>query len=868
MTQAARPAPAVKPEDTPGFQVLEKAVRNIVEHMEVSEKRNRDTLKSLQDRIANMSTKAQAADSEHLVKQAPAFTQLESRLSELARRVERHEQAPQSPNLPDLLRREMTDLVKRIDDVRDNSEALAMRAQTQAVQASQQELRAIEGRILGLLKETQNSLGSGATAPAEVQRLRDEIDRLHQRIDDAQGSVASGQDVVALRTAVEQLSTRVAQGPDLRPLADMDRRLLDITQKLEQTQAATRGLPQFTDLESRVAELDYRFNEAIAGRASSHSQEIEQRLADVAERLGRTEQQLTSLETIERAVNQLFDTVEQQRSWTEQVAENAATRMADRLAAQVPQQQALAASPEIQALEQGLRAVRAASESADHRNQETLEAVHDTLEQIVDKLAELETAAIGQRIAAVAAPVAAPVAVDPVAELFEEQPVAEAPTHNPFAPHEPEAAPIAQDLPPVQTSGNPFTDAFNSAQVQTGDTLNEGVDFIAAARRAQANTQEKSILGSMAPGARKTSDDKGKKSLGLSFFKRKPKESILAPGLTGEIKHPPGFQPANANTDNKRRKLLLMGLVLLAAVSAFTFNMVGRTNKAKAPVQPTAIEQSIEKPATGAAPAAAAPKAAPIETGLLEPELGSDPVLTGSLPQTMGTTSVSSLVAGEAAQADDMPSAEVGNLALREAAALGDASAQFVVATRYLNGENVQQDYAKAAYWYGKAAAQGSAPAQYRVATMYERGRGVARDLKAALGWYERAASAGNIKSMHNAAVLASGNELGQPDYQRAYKWFSLGAAHGLKDSQFNLAVLIERGLGTATSPADAYFWYAAAAKQDDAMAAKRATALAEKLTEAELAAAKAKLASWRVEKAPDAANVVAVNNTAWTAGG
>jgi localization factor PodJL len=298
--------------------------------------------------------------------------------------------------------------------------------------------------------------------------------------------------------------------------------------------------------------------------------------------------------------------------------------------------------------------------------------------------------------------------------------------------------------------------------------------------------------------------------------------------------------------------------------------------------QPAAIEQSIQQPkatdpAAMVAPAdgsdtddaddgadAAASKAAPLDSSSLE-DNANDPILTGSLPQTLGTPSVSSLVAGEAADPQNLPPAEVGNLALREAAALGDANAQFVIATRYLNGENVQQDYEKAAYWYGKAAVMGSAPAQYRLATLYERGRGVAKDTKAALGWYERAASLGNVKSMHNAAVLASSSELGQPDYARAFKWFSLAAAHGMKDSQFNLAVLLERGLGTKANKLDAYFWYSVAAENEDADARKRASTLAQNLTQAELLAAKTRLASWSPEKGPDAANVVLVNNADWS---
>ena len=74
---------------------------------------------------------------------------------------ERSENSTSHQTLSDLLRREITDLAKRIDQVRENSEHLASKAQTQAVQASQQELRAIENRILGLLKEAHRVLVFG-----------------------------------------------------------------------------------------------------------------------------------------------------------------------------------------------------------------------------------------------------------------------------------------------------------------------------------------------------------------------------------------------------------------------------------------------------------------------------------------------------------------------------------------------------------------------------------------------------------------------------------------------------------------------------------------------------------------------------------
>jgi localization factor PodJL len=900
---------------------LEKAVRGIVDHMEQSERRNRDTLKSLQDRIGALGAKAQSTDSGELLRQAPAFSQLEQRLADLSRRVEKNETSNSTQTLADLLRREITDLAKRIDQVRDNSESLANRAQTQAVQVSQQELRAIEGRILGLLKEAQASLTGAATTPAEMQRLRGEIERLNRRIDETQSTPQQDPEVLHLRAAVEQLSTRVAQGPDMRPLADMDRRILDITQALEQTQAVTRSMPQLADLESRIAELDFRFNEAIAGRASAHSAEIEDRINEVFDRVGRTEQQLSSLETIERAVNQLFDSMEQQKQWTEQVAEGAANRMAERILAAGPQQVSLAGSPEIQALEQGLHAVRAAAEGADHRNQETLEAVHETLEQIVNKLSELETAAIGQRVAAAAAPQGATLGANQGATMAAsmDAPMAydmPAPAALHEATNNPFAAPLEQTRPTPQfeipqampefTAG-PVQNPFEQPMAAPGLSPVDGDDFIAAARRAaQAAASQKSLLGVVTPGKARNKTEKSSSLFGLSFLSKKPKPAAASTApATGEIKLPPGFTPAaaNGNSEGKRKKLMMMGIVLLVAASAFfTFNMLGKSHKVKRPVQPaTAIEEQLKiqdqkatagaaadttndgaaddgtadqpmaepqaPPAAGAPPVAPeAPAAAPLENGALEmPD--ADNVLTGAIsPVEQGSNVITALVSGQAVSPEALPPAEVGNMALRKAAALGDANAEFVIANRYLNGEKVQQDFEKAAYWYGKAAAQGLAPAQYRVATMYERGRGVAKDVKAALGWYERAASLGNVKSMHNAAVIASGNELGAPDYVKAYKWFSLAAAHGLKDSQFNLAVLLDRGLGTEANKADAYFWYAVAASQDDKDASARAAILAKDLSQSALLAAKTRLASWQPDNAPQVANVVAINSADWQA--
>ena len=93
-----------------------------------------------------------------------------------------------------------------------------------------------------------------------------------------------------------------------------------------------------------------------------------------------------------------------------------------------------------------------------------------------------------------------------------------------------------------------------------------------------------------------------------------------------------------------------------------------------------------------------------------------------------------------------MPPPDAGTEALRAAAARGDAKAQFIIASRYLDGQGVAQDLPKAAYWYQLSAERGLAPAQYRLATLFERGKGVPQDAATALLWYERAADGGNVK--------------------------------------------------------------------------------------------------------------------------
>ena len=899
----AKPQPIQKPEDVPGYSALEAAIRNVVEHIEVSERRTRDSLKSMQERLGSMAERAtKPSNPDELVRAAPAFASLEARIAEMYGRLQRSENLLQS-GLPEMVREELNQLADRIEGVRASSEQMASQAQAEAAGIARDELHDVETRILSVLKEAQATIGSQQSVVVDVQRLRGEVGSVNKRIDDAKHAAASEGDVRALRVAVEQLSTRVAQGPDMRPIADMDRRLGELTHRLEQSNAATRNLPQFSELERRIAELDHRLGEAVRLQGDQGSlKALDQHIAAVNERVSRTEDQLGHLETMERAIHQLYDSLEQSRSHASQTAEEAANRVAERVLSERAAMGPVGPSPELRAMEEGLRAVRESAASSDQRNQETLEAVHETLEQIVNKLAELETAAAGHQLAVnMAHQLAEQPQPDSVSftssQLSPQQPAAQPQFYDPTGAFDEQVFTPASDTQsttraeasvgghhggPAHSAGynarpdelQPRVPEFEPSPSRSGTpdfsagAAADGDDYIAAARRAAqaAAVRPNASASDVKPAAMLEAP----KSSRFSLFKSQHPAPITY--VNGQ---PVVEKPAATVNENKRRKLVLAGIVLLAAVSAFAFNILAKPRAVKQtslnetpalvmPVQKTSSElMAPAEPLTGMAAAGVPEDRQQTERVIAPP---ADQMATGSLPDGKADAELASVVAKPVESRVEMPPPDIGTEELRAAAVGGDAKAQFIVASRYLDGQGVAQDLSKAAYWYRLAAERGLAPAQYRLATLFERGKGVPQQATTALLWYERAAGGGNVKSMHNAAVIAAGNQAGTPNYDKAFRWFKAAAERGLHDSQFNLAVLYERGLGTRVDTSQAFLWYSLAAKQGDDDAAKRASKLSQNLTGPEATELTNSVAKWSPLPAADDANIIALTDPDWNA--
>uniref|UniRef100_UPI00339D78B3 peptidoglycan-binding protein n=1 Tax=Aquibium sp. A9E412 TaxID=2976767 RepID=UPI00339D78B3 len=225
--------------------------------------------------------------------------------------------------------------------------------------------------------------------------------------------------------------------------------------------------------------------------------------------------------------------------------------------------------------------------------------------------------------------------------------------------------------------------------------------------------------------------------------------------------------------------------------------------------------------------------------------------------------------AAEPAEAETAPAfaaipAEAGPVALREAAASGDARAMFEIGSRYGEGRGVEADLAQAAEWYARAAELGLAPAQYRIGNFYEKGMGVERDIGRAKMWYQLAAEQGNASAMHNLGVLHAMGADGVADNESAARWFLRAAELGVKDSQFNLGILTAKGVGMQQDLEEAYKWFALVAETGDGDAAAKRDEIAGTLEPERLERARAKAELWKPRELDRATNMVDVPEE-WT---
>jgi localization factor PodJL len=685
-------------------------------------------------------------------------------------------------------------------------------------------------------QEIRDLLTAAAARPLPVERIERQVAQLAASID---RSRAAGRDPEAYAFAEDP-------APGLGKIED---RLDSIAAKVEEAIAEARDRSRYEALTRRIdnvnQELTARISEAWTGPDTRPLQELVRGLAEkldraqepqagpqaidalqrqigqLAQRLDASNAGFSSLTSLEQTITNLFAELEKTRQVTLEATENAAGHIGARPAD----------------IGQELQTLRAVQDEADRRTVSTLNAVHETLEKVVDRLAmvegELSVRPSGELLASGPAPVFAPAPQRDSADLRNPQISAEdlARRDSGGRRNGMPAAAALEDFLIEPGSGFPGrrdgTSDTNGRRGPEPEAPATRADFIAAARRAAQAAQIESAAVVAQSQAR-----------GVA-----PKDSA---GLIRQMR--------NFIAQHKRPVVLSLA-ALFVAIGAYA------VVKTMVHGQPTSVSSNIAAPAMIAPQAASPPIAAPAQmtAAALDPSSvasSAQQAAPGVDPMPIGSIGKPKDAARDMTQPDPQAAADAG-----------DARAQFALATAYAEGRHVPRDLAAAAQWYAKAAAQGLAPAQYRLASFYEKGLGVAHDLAKARAWYQRAAEQGNTRAMHNLAVLAAdGGDSDRPDYATAAQWFKKAAEFGVHDSQYNLAVLLARGLGVPQNFVSSYTWFSIAAAQGDDDAAKKRDDVGVRLNPNELAAAKAMAAAFHAKTPDSAANDVQVPSGGWSA--
>lgn len=736
-----------------------------------------------------------------------------------------------------------------------------------------------------------------------IDALEAEVRRLAERIDVSRAAGVDPDAIAGMERSLTEVRDAIRSLKPAESLAGFEQAVRNLTERIDQSAGAYTDPASLQQLESSIAAL----RGIVANVASNDT------LAGLSEEIRGLSARVDRVATSSRGIDSEMLQSLEQRIASLPVLGAIERGFADLKARfdqfQVPTPQpVIDPTPAVDHLKRDLV-----------RTQDSLEAVHSTLGHLVDRLAMIEGGIREARFAAEApAPMPMPMpasmphampmptAKSPVTDL-PLQP-AEAPHIAPIAP-QPSAPPVAAKpvTPnvPKPAIRSAMLDALKAAAEVAPSSTREPEPAKSAApppmrernpidpnlppdfplepgsgtprARPPASAAERiaaseAALGSAKPGG---ANHPGQTNFIAAARRAAQAAAAAAPEVRAE-KSEDAPDKQGKSISRKVRALFVgaSAVVLIAASARVAIDMLDPGNQSVAEITvPADVDDTSEpqKPATVAAPATLPIKpdvfAAPPSGVIERPRAAAQPsAATPTEPPSTGSigpvSKPSNPIAERPAALSRGPLPHLPEklpAALRNAAAKGQAAAEFEVGVRQIEGRGVPQNTEAGLRWLERAAESGLTPAHFRIAGLYEKGIGVKKNLQVARRHYIAAAEKGNAKAMHNLAVLYAEGIDGKPDYKTAAEWFRRAAEFGVADSQYNLAILHARGIGVDQNILESYKWLALAALQGDNDAAKKRDEIASKLDAASLAAARAAVQSFNAQQQPeDAVNVAA----------
>ena len=622
-----------------------------------------------------------------------------------------------------------------------------------------------------------------------------------------------------------------------------------MAQRLEQSIGAAMPTSAIEALNQRLDEIGSQLAQTLEKVPTREALDhVERQISDMGQQLGRAEEQLGKVGGVEAHLLSLIERLDERTSapasiepaQMEDIANKAANEAA-RLVADETKQNA----ERLDAMHRDIKTMSDKSRELGDRLVSTLEAVHESLKQLVQ---QVERGAAFQ--------------TRPRAPFMERARQAEA---RPAAPQAPQfKMPMPQQRPPEPTMAQAATAAAKTGEASQNAAKERLRDRLGA---AIPDFQEGETPP---PFGRAKRSAPGEKAVDLDAAPRGPEGLDAAPddlvaaarraaqaaaaraeergGRRRSSSPLPGSAPGGEQQGRRKRSLLIISAAVLLALSAIL--LYGRlSSKPETDATPASTEQTAPAP-SGDTEGTTAPQGgetAPADTleksGAWQPlpDTGASPSDSAdddSAPSTgvtdMAKSSAKSAPAPSSGNVPAMPASELspepqlaslhptGQAALPPGVIFsveepGDAPDATAAAAQGAAPLAMPANLPLPPAALGplplrKAAAKGDPKAQYEIGVRYADGVGTKADLKTAAEWFERAASAGLAPAQYRLAAmyergLGVGEDLGQ-----ARTWYAAAAEKGNIKAMHNLAVSVSGRDGSTPDYKLAAKWYAEAA--------------------------------------------------------
>lgn len=788
-------------------RTVESLLRRLVERVEESERRYGEALDELHTRLDHLSQTTEAARETSVPGDADTFDRLHAQVSNLARRLESETAAP-------------------LDDFERLGQALT-------------------GGLRGDNAD-RPSAPFFEPEPEPSPFAQAAMARPRSRL--APAADLPGKDIPMPPPSFIQPTTRDDSDSDF---ADLDKRLVDMAERLEHSIRSAMPTGAIEALNTRLDEIGGQIGQTLDGAPSHEAMErLESQISSMSQGLNRAEEQLGRINGVEQHLLKLIERLDEKDTATPtqidpaQLQEIAAKAATD--AARIVADDSKKTTERLDALQRDLTAMSGTSRESNNKLVSTLEAVHESLRQLVRQF-ERGSPSLGAR------------ARVPFAEHSHQ---AEAKPTAPFAQASAPQAP-KQKAPPRGTTAGPRLPEVGSTQEAKRPDLGETSqapakdalrDRLSAAALDFKDTETPPPFGR----AKRSSLDAEAVDLDAGMSKPDAPGDLVAAARraaqaaaaqaeerSGRRTRIPLSGDASSTEQHGRRKrsLLIISAAALLVISAILlYGRLGSKPDATG-VTSTPSAESIEIAPTDSTEGTPAPEA---DTPSHSVDPAVDPAQSGSwipLPDTefapdagfnptngavgQATTGITDIAKSTGA---GMPKGELNAepqpaslkpmdesmlppgviFSIEEPASAADAATAERLTAAPVKAPMPPKAMGPLAL--RKAASEGHAGAQYAIAVRYLESKDTKRDPAKAAEWLERAARAGLAPAQYRLAAMYERGVGVDRNIDKSRSWYAAAAERGNVKAMHNLAVSVSGRDGIAPDYALAAKWYGEAA--------------------------------------------------------